>query len=83
MHNMLEPMAGLVKWFLNAQLPEEPFTLSPYERILQPSQYYIALRRDIESGLKGPRSIYGALEDDLQRLKAYCEAICKPIPLRR
>jgi len=68
-----EPMVCLVQWFLNATLPEEPFSPSGYEHILHPATYYESLRRDIEAGPKGPRSRYGALQDDLQRLKAYCE----------
>lgn len=68
-----EPMAGLIRWFLNADLPEQPFSPSGYEHILHPATYYKALSRDIQQGPRTPRARYGALQGDLQRLKAYCE----------
>lgn len=71
--NWPEPMAGLIHWFLNADLPKEPFSPSGYEHILRPATYYEALRRDIRQGPKTLRARYGALQSDLKRLKDYCE----------
>ena len=68
-----KPMRSLIHWFLNADLPKEPFSPSAYEHILHPATYYESLKRDIEAGPRGPRARYGALQGDLQRLKAYCE----------
>jgi len=68
-----EPMAGLVRWFENADLPQKPFSPSGYEHILRPATYYEALRRDIRQGPKTPRARYGALQSDLKRLKDYCK----------
>jgi len=68
-----ESMAGLIQWFSNATLPEQPFSVSPYEHILCPEKYYEAMRRDIAAGPRGARSRYGVLQSDLQRLKDYCE----------
>jgi len=70
-----EPMAELIRWFLNYDLPEQPFSISPYEQVLHPARYYEALKRDIEAGPKCPRARYGALQSDLQRLKVYCEGM--------
>lgn len=64
------PMGDLVNWFLNSRLPEEPFSLSPYEKALHPDKYYMALRLDIEAGPQGPRA--RALAHDLRRLKNFC-----------
>jgi hypothetical protein len=73
-----EPMTSLVYWFANTKdLPAQPFELSSYETIFHPVRYYEALRRDIEAGPKGPRSRYGVLQGDLQRLKFYCDQICR------
>lgn len=68
-----EPMEDLVKWFPNAHFAQESFYLSESEHILNPEKYYTALKRGIEAGPNGPRARTGALQDDLQRLKTYCE----------
>ena len=68
-----EPMASRIHWFLNADLPEGPFSPCEYEHIFCPVTYYGCLRRDIDEGPTGPRARYGALQDDLQRLHDYCE----------
>lgn len=69
-----ETMAELIAWFENATLPEQPFQLSPWEKITNPSGYYDALRRDITAGPTGPRARFDAVKSDLQRLKAFCES---------
>jgi len=68
-----ESMVALIRWFLNATLPGQPFSPSGYEHVLHPEKYYGALKRDIEAGPRGPRSRCGVLQSDLQSLKAYCE----------
>jgi len=69
-----ESTTELIKWFLNANLlPQQSFSPAGFENILNPEKYYEYLKRDIEAGPKGPRSRYGALRGDLERLKTYCE----------
>jgi len=68
-----ESMSDLVKWFENAKLPNQPFQLSSYENITDPSAYYDTLRRDIAAGPSGPRAKFDVVKSDLQRLKTFCE----------
>lgn len=63
----------LIDWFQNAHLPMEPFRLSPHENITDPMKYYAMLGNDIEVGPTGARARYGVLEDDLKKLRDYCE----------
>lgn len=66
-------MSDLIKWFENAELPDQPFQLSSCENIIDPSGYYDALRRDIAEGSKCPRGRFDTVKGDLARLKAFCE----------
>jgi len=68
-----EATAALIDWFQGADLPKRPYSISPYEKVLQPEWFYITLEQDIAVGPKGSRARYGALQSDLRRLKAYCE----------
>jgi len=68
-----ESMADLIKWFENANLPDQPFQLSCWENIATPAAYYEALHRDIAAGSNSPRVRYDVVKSDLQRLKAFCE----------
>ncbi len=60
-----------VTWFLNAELPQEPFSLSLWEFICNPKKYYDFLKLDIAFGPEGPRARTGALQNDLKRLKIF------------
>jgi hypothetical protein len=63
----------LIDWFRNAHLPMEPFQLSRHETITDPMKYYAMLGNDIEAGPTGARARCGVLEDDLKKLRDYCE----------
>ncbi len=62
-------MKKLVDWFLNASLPETPFNLNPWTRVVSPSKFYAGLREDINVGPKRSRGRTGGLECDLIDLK--------------
>ena len=59
----------LIDWFLTMNPPVEPFHLEPHRRIVNPSKFFAALRKDIEAGPDGPRGKYGALIQDLIAMK--------------
>ena len=59
----------LIDWFLTMNPPVEPFHLEPHRRIVNPSKFFAALRKDIEAGPDGPRGRYGALIQDLIAMK--------------
>ncbi len=59
-------MKELVDWFLtDASLPETPFNLNPWTRVVDPSKFYAGLREDINVGPKRSRGRTGGLECDL------------------
>ncbi len=62
-------MLTLIRWFLDTHPPTEPFELSKGVTVIRPALWWTALRRDIAAGPRGPRARYGALQEDLRRLK--------------
>lgn len=62
---------SLVDWFMIQGAPAEPFLLESHLRIVSPGKFFESLRRAIETGPRGPRARLGALQSDLQKLKAY------------
>ena len=62
---------SLVDWFMIQEAPVEPFLLEPHLRVVGPGKFFESLRREIETGLRGPRARLGALQSDLWKLKAY------------
>ena len=60
-------------WFLSAtNLPMDPFRLSQAVTVQDPSKFYESLRSDLALGPRGPRSRFGALENDLKLLRRIC-----------
>ena len=64
-----------IHWFMTAPRMNKPFYLDQYTQIILPALYYESIERDIQVGPSGPRAKYGALMDDLKKLKAI---ICGP-----
>lgn len=60
-----------VDWFMIQGAPVEPFFLEPHLRVVDPGKFFESLRREIETGPRGPRARLGALQWDLRNLKAY------------
>jgi len=60
----------LIDWFLTSPTPEAPFQLNSCTRVVNSELFYAALQREIETGPRGPRARYGALQDDLRNLYA-------------
>lgn len=60
---------SLMDWFLTLTPPTEPFYLEPHLRIDDPVKFFESLRREIETGPRGPRARHGALQWDLLKLK--------------
>ena len=60
---------SLIEWFLTQEAPVEPFLLEPHLRVIDPGKFYAALRREIETGHRGPRARLGTLQSDLWKLK--------------
>ncbi len=67
-------MLTLIRWFLGTHPPSEPFELSKGVVVLKPALWWTATRRDIAAGPSGPRACYGALQQDLRRLKVALSA---------
>lgn len=44
---------ALLRWFADAELPSEPFQLTPWIVVTDPSRFYEVLRSDIASGPGG------------------------------
>lgn len=61
----------LVDWFMMQEAPVEPFFLEPHLRVVGPGKFFESLRREIETGPRGPRAKLGALQSDLQKIKVY------------
>ena len=62
---------ALVDWFMTLTPPTESFCLEPHLLIADPVKFFQSLRREIETGPRGPRARLGALQSDLRKLKAY------------
>ena len=62
---------SLVDWFMIQEPPAEPFFLEPHLRVVVPGKFFESLRREIETGPRGPRARMGTLQSDLRKLKAY------------
>jgi hypothetical protein len=60
---------SLVDWFLTLEPPPEPFYLEPHQHIMDPEEFFSALRMDIKAGPDGARGKHGALIYDLTALK--------------
>ena len=61
---------SLVNWFMTLTPPTESFCLEPHLLIADPVKFFQSLRREIETGPRGPRARRGALQWDLWDLKA-------------
>lgn len=69
-------MAELIRWYRTCQnLPLTQFTLAPGVTVKEPCLFYAALEQDLADGPRGARGLYGALEQDLKRLRAMVEGI--------
>lgn len=64
-------MARLIEWFLTIEAPSQPFEISRAVVIQRPDKWWVFIHQDIEQGPSGPRARYGALQNDLGRLRAY------------
>jgi len=62
---------SLVDWFMIQKPPAEPFLLEPHLRVVGPCKFFESLRREIETGPRGPRARMGTLQWDLRNLKAF------------
>ena len=72
-----EETGELVTWFIETgqyRIPSEPFHLVPWIHVSGPDKFREALLFDISSGPRGPRNRYGALREDLKRLKGFLES---------
>jgi hypothetical protein len=71
-------LAVLVLWFRHARalgwLPDEPFTLAPWQQVVDPAKFYAALELDMAIGPDGARAKWGGLAACLRRLRAFVEA---------
>ena len=63
-----EETSVLVDWFLETDLPEEPFRLKRGVEVGQPRKFYEVLKNDIAQGVDGARARTGALQEDLRCL---------------
>lgn len=63
--------SALIEWFNNAQPPVESFRLGNGRTITDTSTYFDSLRRDIAAGPNGVRARTGALQADLEALRAF------------
>jgi len=71
-----EETGELVAWFLEKgqhKLPSEPFSITSWYRVTDPGKFKESLLHDLSCGPKGPRSKYGALRDDLGRIRDLLE----------
>jgi hypothetical protein len=63
-----EETSVLVDWFLETDLPEEPFRLRRGVEVAQPAKFFEVLKNDIAQGVGGARARTGALQEDLRCL---------------
>ena len=63
-----EETSVLVDWFLETDLPEEPFRLRRGVEVAHPTKFYEVLKNDIAQGVEGARARTGALQEDLRCL---------------
>ena len=61
-------LAPVVRLFVDATPPAEPFLLKRGVRISDPAMWWRNSIIDIRQGPEGPRARYGALQDDLWRV---------------
>lgn len=67
----------LVDWFLSEKhLPADPFSFGQGVFVESPQKFYVSLKNDISAGAKGCRTIFGALQNDLQKLKNIVDQKC-------
>jgi hypothetical protein len=65
-------MQSLVDWFVKLELEGiMPFYLEPHIHVADPVKFFASLRREIETGPRGPRARLGALQADLLKLKIF------------
>lgn len=69
---------SLVGWFMTLTPPAESFYLEDHLHVLDPVKYFHALRRDIQTGPKGPRARMGTLQTDLYKLRVYLSEERRP-----
>jgi hypothetical protein len=71
-------LAELMLWFRHARavgrLPDESFTLAPWQKVVDPAKFYAALELDMAKGPSGARAKWGGLAACLRRLRAFVEA---------
>jgi hypothetical protein len=68
MYGWDEETSVLVDWFLETDLPAEPFRLKRGVEVAQPGKFYEVLKNDIGQGVEGARARTGALQEDLRYL---------------
>ena len=71
-------LAPVVRWFLAATPPAEPFKLRQGITIRDPVKYWNSLRIDIEVGPGIARDFYGAVKSDLLRIWEMFGPLAKP-----
>ena len=64
-------MQELIEWYRATPKPTGPFYLENHQHIMDPEKFFSSLRQEIQTGPTGPRARMGALQSDLQKLKAY------------
>lgn len=62
---------ALLDWFIILPTHDAPFHLEPHRHIVGPAKFFESLRREIETGPRGPRARMGTLQSDLRKLKAH------------
>ena len=72
-------LAPVVRWFLTAEPPAEPFKLRQGITITDPAKFWNSLRIDIEVGPGIARDFYGAVKSDLLRIWEMFGPLAKPV----
>jgi len=60
----------IIDWFMAVPRMKNPFNLDAHRHVFMPDKFYESIMRDIQAGPSGPRNKYGAIMDDLKKLKA-------------